>query len=129
MDHIILTGNNQNAVSVLIRSLVAEFPNTELGSRNYFLGVELIPHLTGATVSQEKYILNLLKKMKMGAAKLVHSHFPYFLICQMQGQTLILQTIAVGALQYVTSTRQDHAFAVNKVCQFMLHPMMINSKQ
>lgn len=65
MYDIFVTGNNQNAVSDLIQSLTAEFPTTELGSLNYFLGVEPIPHITGATISQEKYILDILKKMKM----------------------------------------------------------------
>jgi hypothetical protein len=87
------------------------------------LGVEALIDLQGLFLTQRKYILDLLKRTNMVGAKPVTSpmsssvtHSPY------SGEAFSdpsLYLSVVGFLQYLSLTRPDLSFAVNKVCQFM----------
>jgi hypothetical protein len=66
-------------------------------------------------LSQDKYVGDLLKKTWMVMSKLVGTPLAI-------GEKLASYIGIVGALQYLTLTRPDIAFAVNKVCQFLHAP-------
>jgi hypothetical protein len=66
-------------------------------------------------LSQDKYVGDLLKKTWMVMSKLVGTPLAI-------GEKLASYIGIVGALQYLTLTRLDIAFAVNKVCQFLHAP-------
>lgn len=60
-----LTGNTPSQLSIFITTLDAEFEVTDLGSNNYFLGIE-VSHLKDSVhFTQNKYILNLLRKSNL----------------------------------------------------------------
>ena len=126
VDDILLTGNNESRIASFIASLSRLFSMKDLGALHYFLGMEITRSSSGLHLSQSKYILDLLKKTNMVDCKPV-------LTPAVSGRRLSLldgdpfpdvsqYRSVVGALQYLTLTRPDIAFAVNQVCQFMHRP-------
>ena len=77
-------------------------------------------------LSQQKYIRNLLLQLKMDGVKPVSS--PMATSCKLSniiGKSLsdpFVYRSMVGALQYLSFTRPDIAFSVNKVPQLMQAP-------
>jgi histone deacetylase 1/2 len=126
VDDILITGSNPLAISQLITNLSQEFAVKDLGRLKYFLGMEAHQLAEGLLLSQSQYIFNLLQRTNMVDAKPVSSPMS-------SSQKLSLVSGApysnpsnyrsvVGALQYLSLTRPDISFAVNKVCQFMHQP-------
>ncbi|GJZ64305.1 putative RNA-directed DNA polymerase [Tanacetum coccineum] len=61
VDDIIVTGNNKGTIDNIICQLGSAFALKDLGPLNYFLGIEIVPHVSGILLSQKKYILELLQ--------------------------------------------------------------------
>lgn len=103
------------------------FPLKGLGELNYFLGIEMKKVTEGFNLSQRKYINNLLKKVKMDNANpLPMSMIGGFQCSYKKGDRIENAheyRSVVGALQYITITRPEIYFSVNKVCQYMEKPM------
>lgn len=126
VDDIILTGNQSDILSSFITTLNKEFELTDLGSLSYFLGLEATPTPTGLRLTQTKYTLDLLHRHSMtecqpcatpvcATSQLSHLHGDL-----LPDGTEYRQI--VGALQYLTFTRPDIAYAVHHVAQFMSAP-------
>lgn len=62
VDEIILTGDNIDEMEQLKKSLASEFEIKDLGQLRYFLGMEVARSKKGITVSQRKYVIDLLKE-------------------------------------------------------------------
>lgn len=60
-----------NFESTPIKSPSNQFALKDLGDLNIFLGMEVIPSPGGLLLSQQKYILDILKHTKMLVAKYV----------------------------------------------------------
>ncbi|PKA64299.1 Retrovirus-related Pol polyprotein from transposon TNT 1-94 [Apostasia shenzhenica] len=123
VDDILVTGNNPNEITTVIQSLSREFSVRDLGHAHYFLGIEVHPHSVGCLLSQSKYILGLLQRANMDGARPIST--PTTVISTKSSTPLSdpsLYRSIVGALQYVTITRPDIAFAVNRACQYMHTP-------
>lgn len=97
-----------------------------LGHLHYFLGIEIQRNKAGFFLSQTKYTLELLSLANVLGAKPVASlASAHDNSLNSQGHPLpdpFAYLCLVGALQYLTLTRPDIAFAVNRVCQFMHAP-------
>ena len=95
----------------------------DLRPANYLLGIELIPTPDGYYLSQSKYILSILQKAHMDKAKPASNPCSF---SQISDSTTFhdptLYRSIVGALQYLTITRLDISFSVNKACQVMDSP-------
>jgi hypothetical protein len=93
---------------------------------NYFLGIEVLHTSDGLFLSQRKYILDLLKKSNMLNAKTVTSLMSSSVtLSRFDGEAFEDPSLCrsiVGSLQYLSLTRPDVSFAVNKVCQFLQRP-------
>lgn len=125
VDDIVFTGNNSSAMDDILKALQQEFSLKDLGRLHYFLGIETTYHKTGIHLSQAKYISDLLKKANMAGAKAVHTPMPTKPPLQSSSELLSDATPyhqLVGSLQYLTITRPDIIFAVNKVAQYMHAP-------
>ncbi|GKB13852.1 retrovirus-related pol polyprotein from transposon TNT 1-94 [Tanacetum coccineum] len=61
VDDIIITGNNKGTIDNIISQLGSDFALKDLGPLNYFLGIEIVPHVSSILLSQKKYILELLQ--------------------------------------------------------------------
>jgi hypothetical protein len=105
--------------------LSSEFKFRDLGYVHYFLGIEVQSTSMGLMLCHHKYILDILTRAGMLSCKPVDTPIstskatilpdPLF-----SNATRFRQI--VGALQYLTFTRPNICFAVNRVCQFMHAP-------
>jgi hypothetical protein len=87
--------------------------------------------IDGLLLTQEKYALDLLKRVGMSnckpiatplstSEKFVHEGIP------LGANDATNYRSVVGTLQYLTLTRPDIAFPVNKVCRFLHTPTTVH---
>jgi hypothetical protein len=126
VDDILITDSSPLAISQLISNPSQEFAVKDLGHLKYFLGIEAHQLPAGLLLSQSQYIFNLLQRTKMLDAKPVSSPMSSSQKLSLFSGAAYLEPSkyrsVVGALQYLSLTRPDISFAVNKVCQFMYKP-------
>ncbi|PKU66662.1 Retrovirus-related Pol polyprotein from transposon TNT 1-94 [Dendrobium catenatum] len=130
IDDLIVTGNNKAAVQTLLSNLHNRFNTRYLGQLSQFLGITAIPQPDGLLLHQSRYATSILQRAGMTNCKptatpiTAKSHIspqiskPFF--------DPLLYRQLVGSLQYLTLTRPDITYAVNKACQFMHQPTDIN---
>ena len=99
-----------------------------MGPLHYFLGIEVQNTPQGGLIlSQSKYIQDLLIKANMADCKSLPTPMTANLkLSSSDGAPFSdpsLYRSVVGSLQYVTITRPELAYPVNKVCQFMQSPL------
>jgi hypothetical protein len=125
VDDIINTSSSPGAIDALLTDLKADFALKDLGILNFFLGIE-VKHLSnGISLSQEKYATDLLRRVGMLSCKPVPTPMATSSKLSVHdGEQLGLEDMknyrsVVGALQYLSHSRPDLAFAINKVCQYL----------
>jgi hypothetical protein len=69
VDDIIVTGSSGEVIAALLKDLSSEFALKDLGTLNYFLGIEVKPSQGGIILSQEKYAADILKRVGMSKCK------------------------------------------------------------
>ena len=125
VDDILITGSDSLALQGCIYDLDTYFVLKTLGSVNYFLGFEAYRNSTGIYLTQSKYTLDLLKKASMQDCKPCSTPMTSGISLTDEGEVFtdpsFYRTI-VGSLQYLTYTRPDIAFIVNKLSQFLSSP-------
>lgn len=126
VDDILITGDDPLMVQQLITALNSSFSLKHLGENNYFLGLEA--HVTNQCISltQSKYARELIAKAHLQNCKpsptpLCPSHK---LSCNDSSSfdNPSLYRSIIGGLQYLTLTRPDLSFSVNKLSQFLQEP-------
>ena len=96
-----------------------------MGSLRYFLGLEASPTPDGFFISQLKYARDILPRAQLLDSKPVHTPMVVSQHLTTDGSPFSNPTLyrsLVGALQYLTITRPDFAYAVNSVSQFLHAP-------
>lgn len=127
VDDIIVTGSNTKSLEKCIHKLNLLFSLKNQGPLDYFLGIELYRDEVGVYLSQGKYVMDLLKKIGMENTKSCPT--PIVIrktLTIQQGEPLHNSTqyrSTLGALQYLTNTRPNIAFLVNKLSQFLQYPI------
>ena len=98
----------------------------DLGSLNYFLGIQISHTKYGITLTQTKYAFDVLHIFHMENAKPTKTPCcPSIRLVPHSGVASSDPTEyrrMIGALQYLTFTRLDLAFSVHQLCQFMSKP-------
>lgn len=126
VDDLIITGNDSSFLSGFIAAISRRFSVKDLGDLHYFLGVEVISTPKGLFLSQHKYIRDLLARTHMDSAKVVSTPLPTSGSLTLHDGSSSTNASdyrsVIGALQYLSITRPDIAFAVNKLSQFMHKP-------
>uniref|UniRef100_A0A803NZS3 Reverse transcriptase Ty1/copia-type domain-containing protein n=1 Tax=Cannabis sativa TaxID=3483 RepID=A0A803NZS3_CANSA len=69
VDDILITSPNKSLISSLVQHLNKEFDVKDLGPLHFFLGIEVQRTSVGMHLSQSKYIVEILSKVKMDGAK------------------------------------------------------------
>lgn len=122
VDDIIVASSSQQATNALLKDLQKEFALKDLGDLHYFLGIEVKKQSGGLLLSQGRYAMDLLTRSGMNKAKAVDTPLSTSeKLSITDGISLGPEDSTnyrsvVGALQYLTLTRPDISFAVNKVC-------------
>jgi histone deacetylase 1/2 len=132
VDDIIIVSSSDKAVDALLHDLGLDFALKDLGELHYFLGIEVKKVHDGIVLSQEKYANDLLSRVNMKLCKSVTT--PLSLsekLSLYEGEALSSDDSTryrsiVGALQYMTLTRPNISFSVNKVCQFLHAPTTVH---
>ena len=128
VDDIIIAGSSGQLIQHLTSQLNSKFSLKQLGLLDYFLGIEVKTlHDKSLLLTLSKYIRDLLQKTNMAEAQ--HISLSMASSCKLTkiGSDFFsdptMYRSVVCALQYLTITRPEICFAVNKVCQFMTYPL------
>ncbi|KAD2805166.1 hypothetical protein E3N88_38543 [Mikania micrantha] len=125
VDDLIITGSQEAFITSFIHTLHKEFVVKDRGELNYFLGLEVTYTHDGLFLNQSKYTREILERAKMLEAKPVYTPLTTNISLTKDGELYSDPTFyrsIVGALQYLTITRPDIAYAINQVSQFLQAP-------
>ncbi|XP_019052729.1 PREDICTED: uncharacterized protein LOC109114491 [Nelumbo nucifera] len=126
VDDILLTSSSSSSLDDIVATLGRTFSLKDLGSGRYFLGIEIMPQPHGIVLTQQRYILHLFNHTNLAEVKpLTSSMEANIKLFKFSGDSLsdpFEYRNIVGTLQYVTITRFDIPFSVNKACQFLHSP-------
>jgi histone deacetylase 1/2 len=131
VDDIIVASSSQEATNALLKDLEMEFALKDLGELHYFLGND-VKNSDGLVLSQEKYAEDIIKRAGMNHSKPINTPLSSVeKLSVAKGEQLGPEDSTkyrriVGAMQYLTLTRPDISFAVNKVCQFLHAPTTVH---
>jgi len=132
VDDIIVASSSPEGTKVLLQALRSDFALKDLGELHYFLGIEVSKVRDGIVLSQAKYANDVLKRTGMQQCKPASTPMSASeKLSVYEGTPLSVEDSTryrsiVGALQYLTLTRPDISFAVNKVCQYLHAPTTVH---
>jgi hypothetical protein len=132
VDDIIIMSSSPLAVDALLADLKADFSIKDLGPLHYFLCIEVKQTSDGILLSQEKYATGLLRKVGMLACKPIATpmstseKLSAHVGDPLSAEETTKYRSVVGALQYLSHTRSDLAFSINKACQYLNSPMTVH---
>jgi histone deacetylase 1/2 len=126
IDDIILTASSTRLLDRITASLRSEFAMTDMGSLHYFLGIAVTRDSSGMHLSHAKYAAEILDNTDMTACKSATTPVDTSpKLSAFTGPPVTDPTeyrSLAGALQYLTFTRPDIAYAVHQVCLHMHDP-------
>jgi hypothetical protein len=125
VDDIVLTASSQSFLRQVISALRQEFSMTDMGPLHHFLGISVERRANGLFLSQRQYLLDILDRVGMRDCKPCSTPVETHSKLSADGTHVTDPThyrSIAGALQYLTFTRPDIAFAVQQVCLFMHDP-------
>lgn len=126
VDDIIVAGPSPTRLHQIQQKLQSMFKLKILGSLGYFLGLEIAKATDGISLSQRKYTLSLLSDNGFIDSKPANLPMdPNLKLSSTDGDPLSDSSPyrrLVGRLLYLTVTRPDICFTVNKLSQHMSKP-------
>jgi histone deacetylase 1/2 len=128
VDDIIVISSSESATARLVTVLGADFAVKDLGKFHYFLGLEVTHYDAGLTITQQKYYTELLRRSSMLECKMASTPMSATDRLSAPDGDLLSSDDAteyrslVGGLQYLTITRPDLSYAINRVFQFLHTP-------
>lgn len=124
VDDIVLTASSPDLLRCTIMSLQQELSMKDLAELHHFLGMRVHRSGPGLLLSQRQYMIDILDRAGMTDCKPCSTPVdtnPNLAADSSCEGCLWIRSIA-GALQYLTFTRPDIAYAVQQVCLFMHDP-------
>lgn len=124
VDDIIMMGDDSALLDTLLHQLSTIFKIRDLGAPSFFLGIETLA-INGAIVfSQRRYMCDILNRAGMTDCKLT-TPTAVSRVANPTDEAYDNPTQyrrLVGTLQYLTITRPDLSYSMNRLCQFMHAP-------
>lgn len=135
VDDILIMGNDEAAIGDFKKYLHAIFHIKDLGAPKYFLGIEIACYEQGISLSQRKFILEIISETGLSGCKL--AVIPIEQNTKLttadydkgisQEDDFVLEDPSsyqrlVGKLIHLTMTRPDISYAVQTLSQFMHSP-------
>ncbi|KAJ9540986.1 LOW QUALITY PROTEIN: hypothetical protein OSB04_027492 [Centaurea solstitialis] len=127
VDDIILTASSPTLISMVISKLSSEFPMSDLGPLSFFLGIAASRSRSGLFLSQSAFAQEILARADMVSCNPCSTPADTRTKLAVDGEPVLDPTLyrsLAGALQYLTFTRPDIAYAVQQVCLFMHDPRL-----
>ena len=126
VDDIIIASNDHFAVDRVKSLLNTRFKMKDLGSLRYFLGLEVARSTAGISICQRKYALELLFDTGYLGCKPASIPMHANLKLSQDDGELVEDPTAyrrlIGKLLYLTITRPDLSYSVNRLSQFLANP-------
>ena len=130
VDDIVLTASSQQLLRRIIDALMKEFAMKDLGPLHHFLGMAVQRQGDSLFLSQRQYALDILARHGMSDCKPCSTPVDTCAkVSADDGPSIADPTdyrSLVGALQYLTFTRPDIAYAVQQVCLHMHDPREVH---
>jgi hypothetical protein len=120
----VLTASSTGLLHDIIGHLHTKFAMMDLGALYHFLGISVTRSSDGLFLSQRQYALDLLQRSCMSECHSTTTPTKAKLSATDGAPVADLSEYRslAGALQYLTLTRSDLAYAVQQVCLFMHDP-------
>jgi histone deacetylase 1/2 len=126
VDDIILTASTTSLLREVVHKLSQAFAIKDLGALHFFLGVQVRRDSNGFTLSQAQYTEDILERAGMANCKPASTPIEATpKLSAANGHPVddgSFYRSITGALQYLTLTRPDIAYAVNQACLHMHAP-------
>ena len=126
VDDIVLTASSPQLLRRVISALQQEFSMKDLGELHHFLGMHVQRSGAGLQLSQRQYMMDILERAGMSDCKLCATPVDTNPKLSADGGVPVADPTdfrsLAGALQYLTFTRPDIAYAVQQVCLHMHDP-------
>jgi hypothetical protein len=122
VDDIVLTASSPDLLRRIISALQREFAMKDLGALHHFLGMQVERRCDGFLLSQRQYMVDILSRAGMSECKPCSTPVDTNLkVAATEGAPMSASAATdfrslAGALQYLTFTRPDIAYAVQQVC-------------
>ncbi|XP_066364959.1 uncharacterized mitochondrial protein AtMg00810-like [Miscanthus floridulus] len=125
IDDNVLTGSNSALLQHIIDCLRAEFTIKNMGALRFFLGIDIKRTKDGFYLSQERYVEDILECAGMTNCKPASTPINTKNKLAADGppidESMSYHSLA-GALQFLTMTRPNIAFAIQQACLHMHDP-------
>ena len=125
VDDIVLTASSPEFLHRIIAAFQREFSMTDMGALHHFLGISVDRRADGLFLSQKQYTLDILDRSGMRDCKPCSTPVDTHAKLSADGVSVADPThyrSIAGALQYLTFTRPDVAYAVQQICLYMHDP-------
>ena len=126
VDDINMCTSSDSLRDSLLSTLKTELPMSDVGPLSYFLGISVTRTSSHMLLSQQKYAQEILERVGMSScnpvATPVDTNSKLIADARPPVSNPTHYRSLAGALQYLTFTRPDIAYAVQQVCLFMHDP-------
>ncbi|XP_062075615.1 uncharacterized mitochondrial protein AtMg00810-like [Humulus lupulus] len=126
VDDVMIVSNSTHAINTLILYLSSCFQLKDLGELKFFLGLEIARNNKGLFLSQRGYALQILEDNGTLGCKPTSSPMDVNLKLSAEDGELLKDPKAyrrlIGHLIYLTITRPDLSYVINRLSQFVCSP-------
>ncbi|GJT97440.1 putative ribonuclease H-like domain-containing protein [Tanacetum coccineum] len=126
IDDIIFGSTNKSLCTEFEKIMHKRFQMSSIGELTFFLGLQVKQKNGGIFISQDKYVIDILKKFSFSDVKTastpMETHKPLLKDADGEDVDEHLYRSMIGSLMYLTSLRPDIMFAVCACARFQVNP-------